>query len=156
MTGWLVFFSIFGVFCFFMAIRAAKKQRERQQNITFGEPLPQTKYIQETKLTCQACGHVWHYSDKDAWKEIGNALMDMSSVKVWGQGSKDAPWEKCPKCGSRAMTKEKVTYEVNTPSPETRPQPKPHAEPPTYRVADLAKETPQKMNMPFDTRPKKE
>jgi hypothetical protein len=74
--------------------------------------------ITETKATCQACGHVWHYLPSDALRSTGEQLqrigMDMTPCCccLSGLTQRPKPIDQCPNCGSRAAQKERVTHTV--------------------------------------------
>ena len=79
------------------------------------------KKIQETKCTCQACGHKWFYGKKDEIENVSNAMGNMGKGMMCCGGcfpallipdKKVVDLNKCPKCNSRAVIKEQVSYEV--------------------------------------------
>lgn len=109
-------------------ILEAKKRKEQEliqktQKVKVKKP----KTIRETKVTCKACGNIWHYN---SWDAFGNA------VDHWDAGTNElnkscccclffplgifaflAPkkqvkeLDRCPKCQSRAVTKEIIEHE---------------------------------------------
>jgi len=77
---------------------------------------------EETKCTCKSCGNVWFYDGKEAREiranKVGRVGRDMIRVGEGLQGN-TTPWlipevnkkdivNKCPKCNSSAIAKEKV------------------------------------------------
>lgn len=79
------------------------------------------KTISETRATCQACGNVWHYGKMDeldsasaAFSNAGKSMMCCTGCvpAAFIRDKKVVDLGKCPKCGSRAITKEKVKHEV--------------------------------------------
>lgn len=87
--------------------------------------------ISETKATCRACGHTYFYGKKDELDNCLNATQncgaDMEGVGKGGlccsgclpaaflpetQRMKVIDYDKCPKCGSRAVRKEKIVHDV--------------------------------------------
>lgn len=79
------------------------------------------KIIQETKNTCQACGNIWFYGKQEV-SEVNAAKMQNAGKAMMCCGGclpaavvpnkKVTDLNKCPKCGSRAITKEVVSHEV--------------------------------------------
>lgn len=76
--------------------------------------------ISETRATCQACGTVWHYGN-DELESAGAAMSNAGKSMMCCGGCAPALFipdkkfvdlSKCPKCGSRAVTKKKVEHEV--------------------------------------------
>lgn len=89
------------------------------------------KKITEIKATCKACGNVYYFGKNaemdykfkkidNFGKSLENAGTDMMCcggclpAAFAPKKQKDALVDpaKCPKCGSKAITKEKVTHEV--------------------------------------------
>jgi uncharacterized OB-fold protein len=89
------------------------------------------KKISETKATCKSCGNVYFYGKTEALDNcaasFSNAGDDMGEVSkgalcctgCWpavfipeSKRRKVIDYGKCPKCGSRAVTKEKVIHEI--------------------------------------------
>ncbi|MGI6240468.1 MAG: hypothetical protein ACOYJW_00835 [Candidatus Omnitrophota bacterium] len=89
------------------------------------------KKISEMKAICKACGHVYFFGKQDEVKYIGEQMENCgggmqdagASMLCCGgclpavfipksQQIKSVDPNKCPKCGSRAVTKEKVTHIV--------------------------------------------
>ncbi|MDD5738806.1 MAG: hypothetical protein PHY72_02700 [Candidatus Pacebacteria bacterium] len=78
--------------------------------------------IQETKCTCSACGNVWFYGKEDVAKErekirdnagramacCGGCLLPM----LLTPHREPIDLDKCPKCNSKAITKETVVHNV--------------------------------------------
>jgi hypothetical protein len=82
---------------------------------------PTTKKISETKATCNACGNIWHYGKTDQMESAGAALQNAGKAMMCCTGCVPALFipnkevvnlDKCPKCGSKAVTKETVEHEV--------------------------------------------
>jgi DNA-directed RNA polymerase subunit M/transcription elongation factor TFIIS len=79
------------------------------------------KTITETKNTCSACGNVWYYGKQEIsdikeakMREAGKAMACCGGClpAILIPSKKVVDVDKCPKCGSRAVKKEGVTYEV--------------------------------------------
>jgi predicted nucleic-acid-binding Zn-ribbon protein len=86
------------------------------------------KKISETKATCKSCGHIYFYGRKDeldqAFSHLQADLNDTPKNLLCCTGCLPAllipdakrkekvDFDKCPKCGSRAVTKEKIVHEV--------------------------------------------
>lgn len=79
------------------------------------------KQIRETKCTCSACGNVWFYGKEDSTIAVGNAMSNCGKSMMCCSGCFPAAFipdkpvtdlNKCPKCNSRAITKEIVIHEV--------------------------------------------
>lgn len=77
--------------------------------------------IHETRATCKACGHVWHYGKQDelisAAENMENVGKDMMCCggclpALLIPDKKPVDYGKCPNCGSSAVSTEQVTYEV--------------------------------------------
>jgi hypothetical protein len=77
--------------------------------------------IKETRATCTVCGNVWHYGKEEALQAAGAALQNAGSAMMCCGGCFPAALipnqqvvdlTKCPKCGSKAVTTEKVEHEV--------------------------------------------
>lgn len=91
-----------------------------------------SKKITETKCTCKSCGHIWYY-DKQAereqkgkkWEALGNDMSNTGKDMMCCGGCLPAIFipeknkvevkdlNQCDKCGSKAVTKEKVVHEVD-------------------------------------------
>jgi hypothetical protein len=85
------------------------------------ELAPGPRLIKETRCTCAACGNVWHYGKMDSLREAGNAMQDAGKAMMCCTGCLPAVFiptktpidlNKCPKCGSRAVTKEIVEHQA--------------------------------------------
>jgi predicted RNA-binding Zn-ribbon protein involved in translation (DUF1610 family) len=79
------------------------------------------KKIAETKNTCTACGNIWFYGKQEVTEAKTAALGNLSKSMMCCGGclpallikDKTVPdLNKCPKCGSRAITREEVVHEV--------------------------------------------
>lgn len=89
------------------------------------------KKIKETKSTCKACGHIWYYGKDEVTSNFGDKMQNLGSEM--SNAGKDVmcctgclpalfipekkikqvqDLDKCPKCGSKAVTKEQVVHEV--------------------------------------------
>lgn len=77
--------------------------------------------IRETRATCGACGNVWHYGKADQLQSAGAAMQNAGQAMMCCGGCVPAAWMpqknvidlgKCPKCGSRAVTRRIVEHEV--------------------------------------------
>ncbi len=72
--------------------------------------------IEETKLTCRKCEHVWYVSKID---EMGKASHQCTACTspcfffLLSPYYKDIYTDRCPKCGSRDIGRETVKYKVN-------------------------------------------
>jgi len=82
---------------------------------------PRTRQITETKATCKACGNVWFYGKLDSIEQMGNASSNCgksmmcctcSPCALFIPDNKVTDLNKCPKCNSKAVVKEKVTHDV--------------------------------------------
>ncbi len=79
------------------------------------------KKIHETRVTCLSCGNIWHYGKQEEMQNMGNAMQQAGKSMMCCTGcfpallipnQKVADFNKCPKCGSKAVKKEQVTHEV--------------------------------------------
>jgi hypothetical protein len=95
-------------------LQEAAKKEQRNQKV---ELLKQGfKIVEETKCTCTRCNEVWYCGNQDKLDNISNGLISagafMQGKSLTGtyheQLVKDS--NQCPKCGSRAIAKEKVKY----------------------------------------------
>lgn len=88
-----------------------------------GAPVAEKKLkeVRETKCTCQACGNVWYYGKDEVRKNCSAAASQVSKSMMCCSGCWPALFipnetvvnlDKCPKCGSKAVTKEVVTHYV--------------------------------------------
>lgn len=80
-----------------------------------------SKKIKETMCTCKSCGNIWHYGKQEAFQNAGNVLSNAGKSASCCTGclpaalikdKKVIDFNKCSRCGSRAITKEIVTHEV--------------------------------------------
>jgi DNA-directed RNA polymerase subunit RPC12/RpoP len=79
------------------------------------------KEIRETKCTCSACSNVWYYGKEEVSKNRGAKMNQVGKAMMCCGGCLPAllipnrevvDLAKCPKCGSKAVTKEVVTHYV--------------------------------------------
>jgi predicted RNA-binding Zn-ribbon protein involved in translation (DUF1610 family) len=77
--------------------------------------------IRETKCECKACGNVWFYGKQEEWVNAGSQLHNIGKEMMCCTGcapatlipdQKVTDFDKCPKCGSRAITKSIVVHNV--------------------------------------------
>lgn len=77
--------------------------------------------ISETKATCKGCGHVYFFGKTDEldhlsaqMDECGKGMMCCGGClpAVFLPSKKATDPNRCPKCGSRAILKERITHEV--------------------------------------------
>lgn len=77
------------------------------------------KKVTETKVSCQACGNTWFYNGADQREQMSNSMANCgkgmmcctcSPIALLIPEKKITDLNKCPKCGSRAIKKEKVTH----------------------------------------------
>lgn len=80
-----------------------------------------TRKLSETKATCKACGHVYYFGKTDELEHLGTEMENCSNAMmccggcwpmIFAPQKKAVDPNKCPKCGSRAIQKEKVVHEV--------------------------------------------
>lgn len=85
------------------------------------EEISKSKEVQETKCTCQACGHVWFYGKSEQKEQAlnkssneGKALLCCSGCwpTLFMPDKKVVDLDKCSKCNSKAVKKEIVTHHV--------------------------------------------
>jgi len=95
-------------------LRLEREEARRKQELA-------KKEIQETKCTCQACGHVWFYGKKEKVEQDSNAMANAgkglmcctcSPLFLLVPDKKVVDLDKCPKCNSRAIKKETVVHHV--------------------------------------------
>ena len=79
------------------------------------------KKISETRVTCLSCGNVWHYGKTEEFENLSGNLSNLGRSMMCCSGcvpallipdGKVTDFDKCPKCGSRAIKKEKVVHDV--------------------------------------------
>lgn len=79
------------------------------------------KKIIETRVTCKSCGNVWHYGKQEQLDNASNSLHNAGKAMMCCTGclpalllsdKKITDFNKCPKCGSKAVKSEQVTHEV--------------------------------------------
>lgn len=77
--------------------------------------------VSETKATCKACGNVYYFGKKDQVEHVSAKLDNCGTDLMCCGGCWPAMFmprkkavdpNKCPKCGSRAIVKERVVHEV--------------------------------------------
>lgn len=77
--------------------------------------------ISETRVTCLACGNVWHYGKAEALESAGAALQNAGKSMMCCTGcgpalflpnAKVTDLARCQKCGSRAVKSERVDHAV--------------------------------------------
>jgi len=82
--------------------------------------IPESK-ISEIRATCQSCGNIWHYGKSDEVQNIGSAMQQAGKAMMCCTGCVPAlliptkqvvDYNKCPKCGSKAVKKETVVHEI--------------------------------------------
>ena len=80
-----------------------------------------TKKIRETKSTCNSCGHIFYYGKTEELEAASAALQNVGKAMMCCGGclpavvipdKKAVDLNKCPKCNSKALTKEVVEHEV--------------------------------------------
>lgn len=79
------------------------------------------RIIQETRCTCQSCGHIWHYGKEESLEAAAGAMSNCGKSMMCCSGCfpalliPDKPvadLNQCPRCHSRAVKKEIVSHEV--------------------------------------------
>ena len=84
-------------------------------------PKRSTKKIGDTRCTCSSCGNVWHYGKAEVLESTGAAMQNIGKSMMCCSGcvpaaaipdKKVVDLNRCPKCGSRAITKQTVEHEV--------------------------------------------
>jgi DNA-directed RNA polymerase beta' subunit len=75
--------------------------------------------IRETKAVCKACGNVWYYGKTDEIRVFGEQMEDLGKDLTCCCCSGCLPRSnvkdivnKCPNCGSKAITKQQIEHEV--------------------------------------------
>lgn len=105
------------VFVIFYFLMIRPQQQKMKNKGSDGHQM--TKKISETRCTCNSCQNVWHYGMKDVLSNLGaasdNCGNTASPCGCCGGASKQkiVDLDKCPKCGSRNIKKEKVVHEVS-------------------------------------------
>jgi len=83
--------------------------------------------IEEFKCICSGCNNLWFYTESDlAQSQRNEAINKMKTgVGLLGcvpllfiKGQDVIDYDRCPKCGSRSISKEKVTSEIDVPFEE--------------------------------------
>lgn len=102
------------------ALCCASAKKEKKSNITAQKPI-KVRQITETRSACKACGNIWFYGKSDSLEQAGNAMSNCgkstmcctcSPLFMLVPNKKVTDLNKCPKCGSRAIIKEKVIHDV--------------------------------------------
>jgi len=79
------------------------------------------KKIRETKCICKSCGNIWFYGKEDVSKSKANAVGNLGKACMCCSGCwpallipehKVIDFNKCPKCGSRAVEKKIIVHNV--------------------------------------------
>lgn len=79
------------------------------------------KRICETKCSCCACGNIWFYGKQEVAENNAALMMNLGKTGMFCSGclpallipdKKVTDLNRCPKCGSKAIRTEVVTYEV--------------------------------------------
>lgn len=77
--------------------------------------------ITETKCTCLSCNNIWHYDKNEQIQNAGVAMQEAGKAMMCCTGCFPAllvppkqikDFNKCPKCGSKAIKKEQIVHEV--------------------------------------------
>lgn len=85
------------------------------------------KKIDEFKCNCSGCGNLWFYTETDLSQSQRNAAINQMKTGfgllgclplLFIKGRDVIDYDRCPKCGSRSMTKETLTYEIDVPVEE--------------------------------------
>ena len=69
------------------------------------------KKMEQIKCTCNSCGNVYYWGNHDLFKNAINAI-DTIRGNIYAFNQLE-DIDKCPKCGSRATTKEKSFYWID-------------------------------------------
>ncbi|MFH1962665.1 MAG: hypothetical protein ABIJ30_07315 [bacterium] len=69
------------------------------------------KKVKETRATCKACGHVWHYTGEDRVTDVSAQAQCCPCFQPFQKKPK-VETSRCPKCGSSAISREKVVHEI--------------------------------------------
>jgi DNA-directed RNA polymerase subunit RPC12/RpoP len=87
----------------------------------FSTSTKKVKIVKETKCTCNTCGNIWYFGKQDTLESFSNAMGNAGKSMMCLGGCLPAIFipdkkvinlDKCPQCGSRAISKEIVTHEV--------------------------------------------
>ena len=98
-----------------------KNDPKNDVQIADEKPKKKTRQVTETKSTCNACGNIWFYGKADSMEQFSNASSNCgkgmmcctcSPCALFIPDKKITDLNKCPKCGSRAVSKEKITHDV--------------------------------------------
>ncbi len=80
-----------------------------------------TRKISEIKATCQACGHIYFFDKTDQLTHMGAEMEKTGQAMMCCGGcwpmafapqKQTVDPSRCPKCGSRAVQKEKIVHEI--------------------------------------------
>ncbi|MFZ2226488.1 MAG: zinc ribbon domain-containing protein [Candidatus Moraniibacteriota bacterium] len=100
------------------AIKCRHCKSDLQTGISHKQKL---KEIKETRCTCNACGNTWFYGKQEVLESTGNVMSNCGKSMMCCGGcfpalliadKKVTNFDKCPKCGSKAVNKEKVIHNV--------------------------------------------
>jgi hypothetical protein len=108
-----------------------RKEKEIQESIKKEQKSMKNEYqrkgfklIEETKYVCTQCNTIWFYGKQDKMDDVSNRLISIGAL-MQGKSLTGTYHEqlikdnsKCPKCGSRAITKSKARYWFNNKSGE--------------------------------------
>lgn len=98
-----------------------KNDPEKDLQVVKEDPKRKVRQITETKATCKACGNVWFYGKSDSLEQMGAASSNCgksmmcctcSPCAMFIPNQKVTDLNKCPKCNSKAVNREKVTHDV--------------------------------------------
>jgi len=98
-----------------------KNEPKKEVQVVKEEPKKKVRQITETKATCKACGNTWFYGKSDSLEQMGAASSNCgksmmcctcSPCAMFIPNQKVTDLNKCPKCNSRAVNREKVTHDV--------------------------------------------
>ncbi len=86
------------------------------------------KKISETRCTCNSCGNIWHYGKKEERANVGRAFENVANAGSdtatgcltlgccgglqTNKQNKLMDLNRCPKCNSKNIKKEKVVHEI--------------------------------------------
>jgi len=70
------------------------------------------RQVKETRATCGACGHVWHYATEDRVTDVAGQLQCCPCLMPC-QAKPKVETSRCPKCSSSAISREPIVHEVD-------------------------------------------